>query len=150
MAIRRLPVIQQSTGDDADAAARPSWQWVVIGSGLLVTMWTPMVALVFALAGRVAGGGTGGARPAYLFVATFAVSAVAAGYLVARFGERTRLRHAVLVGLLAAVEICFVGLLGRAFRTGAEGVSALLVLSALSAAFCALGAWLQRRKKSTG
>jgi hypothetical protein len=146
MAIRRLPVIQQSTGDDAEAAARPSWQWVVIGSGLLVTMWTPMVALVFALAGNVSSGG--GAGPAYLFAATFAVSAVAAGYLVARFGERTRFRHAVLVGLLAASEICVVGLLGRAFRTGAEGVSALLLLSALAAAFCALGAWLHRRRKS--
>jgi predicted permease len=148
MAIRRLPVIQEPTGDDAEAAARPAWQWAVIGSGLLVTMWTPMVALVFALAGKLSGNGSSSAGPAYLFAATFALSAVAAGYLVARFGPRTRSRHAVIAGLLAAGEICFVGLLGRAFRSGAEGVSALLLLSALSAAFCALGAWLHRRRKS--
>jgi hypothetical protein len=145
MAMRRLPVIQEPTGEDAEAAVRPGWQWAVIGSGLLVTMWTPMVALVFALAGKVAGGSP---LPAFLFACTFAVSAVAAGYLVARFGPRARTRHAVAAGLLAAAEICFVGLLGRAFRTSTEGISALLLLSALSAAFCALGAWLHRRTKS--
>jgi hypothetical protein len=63
-------------------------------------------------------------------------------------GQRTQSRHAVFSGVLAAAEICLVGLLGRGFRTWIEGISALLLLSTLSAAFCALGAWLQRRKKS--
>jgi hypothetical protein len=150
MAIRRLPVIQEPTGDDADAAARPAWQWAVIGSGLLVTMWTPLMALALALAGKIWPAGSAGAVTglAYLLAGTFALSSVAAGYLVARFGQRTQSRHAILSGVLAAAEICLVGLLGRGFRTWIEGISALLLLSTLSAAFCALGAWLQRRKKS--
>lgn len=152
MAIRRLPVIQQPTGEDAEAAARPGWQWVLIGSGLLVTIWTPFVALALMLARKIAearAGGAPGAGVAALVIAgTFALSAVAAGYLVARFGQRTRPRHAVFSGLLASAEIWFLALLGGAFGSGLVGVSALLSLSALSAAFCALGAWLHRRKKS--
>jgi hypothetical protein len=94
------------------------------------------------------GDATGPGVAASLVAATFALSAVAAGYLVARFGPRTRLRHAIFSGLLASAEIWFLAWLGRAFGSGLLGVSVLLSLSALSAAFCALGAWLHRRKKS--
>jgi hypothetical protein len=153
MAVRRLPVIQTPTGDDAEAAARPSWQWVLIGSGLLVTIWTPSVALALMTARKIAearsGAAPGPGVAASLVAATFALSAVAAGYLVARFGQQTKLRHAVFAGLLAAGEIWFLALLGGAFNSGLVGASAFLSLSALSAAFCALGAWLHRRKKST-
>ena len=151
MAIRRLPVIQAPTGDDADAAARPGWQWVLIGSGLLVTIWTPFVALALLAARKIAAAGaaTGPGVAASLVAVTFALSAVAAGYLVARFGQRTQLRHGVFSGLLAAAEIWFLALLGGAFTSAMVGASAFLSLSALSSAFCALGAWLHRRKKST-
>ena len=152
MAVRRLPVIQQPTGDDAEAAARPSWQWVVIGSGLLVTIWTPSVSLALMLARKIsehAGRATGPGVAAGLVAITFALSAVAAGYLVARFGQRTQPRHAIFAGLLAAGEIWFLALLGGAFSSGLVGASAFLSLSVLSAAFCALGAWLHRRKKSS-
>ncbi len=151
MAMRRLPVIQEPTGDDAEAAARPGWQWVLIGSGLLVTIWTPFVTLALMLARKIAepsAGVTGPGVAASSVAATFALSAIAAGYLVARFGQRTRARHAVFAGLLAAGEIWFLALLGQAFSSGLVGASALLSLSAVSAAFCALGAWLHRRKKS--
>lgn len=153
MAIRRLPVIQEPTGDDAEAAARPSWQWVLIGSGLLVTIWTPFVALALMLAHKISqarGAVTGPGVAASLVALTFALSAVAAGYLVARFGQRTRSLHAVFAGLLAAGEVWFLALLGRAFSSGLVGASAFLTLSAVSAAFCALGAWLHRRRKSSG
>src|SRR5882724_1711752 len=109
MATRRLPVIQQSTGEDAEAAARPAWQWVLIGSGLLVTIWTPSVAVALAIARKIAAGrpdgaATGATVAAALAALTFALSSVAAGYLVARFGTRTALRHAMFSGLAAAVE----------------------------------------------
>ena len=117
MATRRLPVIQQQTGDDAEAAARPAWQWVLIGSGLLVTIWTPTVAVALAIARKISAARAGGpplgpAVAAGLVAATFALSSIAAGYLVARFGPRTQLRHALFAGLAAAAEIWLLAWLG--------------------------------------
>lgn len=152
MATRRLPVIQEPTGEDAEAAARPPWQWVLIGSGLLVTIWTPSVAIVLAIARAMASSLAQGIAPgpelaAALVGLTFALASLAAGYLVARFGVRTRPRHAVFSGLLAAAEIWLLALLGGAFSTVLLALSALLTLSALAAGFCALGPLLARRKK---
>jgi hypothetical protein len=141
MAARRLPVIQEPTGEDAEAAARPPWQWVLIGSGLLVTIWTPLVIVALAVARRL----TAPVVAPLLVAATFALASLAAGYLVARFGPRTRPRHAVFAGLLAALEIWLLALLGGAFHSALLAVSALLSLSGLGAAFCALGPPLARR-----
>jgi hypothetical protein len=152
MATRRLPVIQQPTGDDAEAAARPAWQWVLIGSGLLVTIWTPTVAIALALARKIAASRVGGpplgpTLAALLVAATFALSSIAAGYLVARFGPRTQLRHALFSGLVAAGEIWLLAMMGGAFTSGLVAGSALLSLSLLAGGFCVLGGWLRRRKK---
>jgi hypothetical protein len=148
MATRRLPVIQEPAGDDAEAAARPAWQWVLIGSGLLVTIWTPTVAVALAIARKVSAARAGSLGPAVaaaLVAATFALSSMAAGYLVARFGPRTRLRHALLAGLAAATEIWLLALLGGAFASGLVAISALLSLSLLASGFCVLGGWARRR-----
>jgi hypothetical protein len=53
----------------------------------------------------------------------------------------------VFSGLVAAAEIWVLALLGGAFPSALVAVSALLSLSALAAAFCALGPPLARRKK---
>lgn len=150
MAIRRLPVIQEPTGDDAEAAARPGWHWVLIGSGMLVTLFMPLALAALALArtepvvrrfGTVAAAGTAVA-------VTFALSAVLAGYWQARFGPRTQRRHAALAGLAGAVELWLLVLLSGGFQPAAQGVYTLFVLSAVGAGFCTLGAWLHRRNKS--
>jgi hypothetical protein len=52
MATRRLPVIQEPTGEDAEAAARPAWHWVLIGAGMLVSMFMPLALAALAL-GRI-------------------------------------------------------------------------------------------------
>lgn len=157
MATRRLPVIQEPAGEDAEAAARPPWQWVLIGSGLLVTIWTPFVALALAVARKISGPAAAGASEAVgagvaaaLVAGTFSLSALAAGYLVARFGPKTRLRHTWLAGLVAAGEIWVLAWMGGAFTTALVAVSALLSLALLAGAFSALGGWLRRRKKSPG
>lgn len=152
MATRRLPVIQEPTGDDAEAAARPAWQWVLIGSGLLVTIWTPSVAVALGIARKISMAQAGQPAPgaglaAVLVAVTFALAAAGAGFLVARFGPRSRLRHAVWAGLLGAAEIWLLALLGGAFTSGLEAGTALVSLSVLAAGFCAVGAWLARRKK---
>jgi hypothetical protein len=150
MAVRRLPVIQQVAGEDADAASRPAWQWILIGSGLLVTIWAPAVALTLLVARKFAGDDAPGAGLAGGLVAgSFALAALAAGYLVGRFGARTRLRHAVFAGLSAALEIWLIALLGAAFSSVLLAVSALVSLAALAGAFAAMGAWLSRRSSQT-
>jgi hypothetical protein len=147
MATRRLPVIQEPAGEDAEAAARPPWQWVLVGSGLLVTIWTPSVALCLAVARKISASGAVGPGVAALLVATtFGLASLAAGYLVARFGPRTRRRHALLAGLVAAGEIWVLALLGGAFTSSLVGASALFSLAALAGGFAGLGAWLRRRK----
>jgi hypothetical protein len=151
MATRRLPVIQEPTGDDAEAAARPAWHWVLIGSGMLVSLFMPLALAALAL-GRtglmvrwlgavVAAGGAAGIA--------FALAAALAGYLMARFGPRTQRRHAVFAGLAGAVELWALVLLSGGFQSVVLGVSTLFMLSAVGAAFCALGAWLRWRKKIT-
>lgn len=155
MATRRLPVIQEPTGEDAEAALRPAWQWVLIGSGLLVTMWTPLVLVALAVARKISAlrsptAPPGSALAASLVAATLALSALAAGYLVARFGSRARPRHAVFAGLASAAEIWFLALLGGAFSSGLLGATAFLSLSVLCAGFCGLGAWLRRGLRSIG
>ena len=150
MATRRLPVIQEPAGEDAEAAARPAWHWVLIGSGLLVTIWTPTVAVLLAIARKLTqGGAVGPSVAALLLAATFALSSLAAGYLVARFGQRTRPRHAVYAGLLAATEIWVLAALGGAFSSVLLAVTTLLSLAALAAGFCAIGPPLARRGRRT-
>jgi hypothetical protein len=153
MASRRLPVIQEPVGEDAEAAARPAWQWVLIGSGLLVTIWTPTVGVVIAVARRLAAARPGapalGSGIAALLVGTtFALAAVAAGYLVARFGRRAQLRHTFLAGLSASLEIWGLAWIGGAFDSALVAINALLMLSLLGAGFCGLGGRLGRRKKT--
>lgn len=151
MATRRLPVIQEPAGEDAEAAARPPWQWVLIGSGLLVTIWTPSVAVSLAIARKISelrgNAALGPSVAAGLVALSFALAALAAGYLVARFGPRTLLRHATFAGLAAAAEIWVLALMGGAFNGAVVAISALLSLSVLAGAFCVLGAWLRRRRK---
>ena len=145
MASRRLPVIQEPAGEDAEAAARPPWQWVLIGSGLLVSIWTPLAFLALPVAQKLGGGSS---LLAGLAASSFALSGLAAGYLVGRFGLRARTKHVVLSGLLAAAEIWLLALMGGAIRSPLVGVSVFLSLAVLGGGSSALGSWLSRRKKS--
>jgi hypothetical protein len=141
MAQRRLPVIQEPTGEDAEAAARPHWHWVLIGAGFWVTAWTPLAWLLFR---KIPGLGV--MTGALVWAASFALAAFGAGYLVARFGPRTRIRHAALAGATASAGIWLMAAAAGGFATALLAVSSLLALSSVNTGFAALGAWLQRRK----
>ena len=150
MATRRLPVIQEPTGEDAEAAARPAWHWVLIGSGMLVSMFMPLAlaslalgrigAVVRWLGAVVAAGVAAGVA--------LALAAALAGYLMARFGPRAQLRHAPFAGLAGAVALWALVLLAGGFQAAFLAASTLFMLSAVGATFCALGAWLRWRKKA--
>jgi hypothetical protein len=130
--MRRLPVLQETESDDALAASRPRWQWTLIGAGLTVTLWVPLVLLttpiVVALAVRVFGpspsseaspgrgaGQHGDALAAALAaLSMFAVAAFVAGSLVGRFGGRSGMREAAVgAGLAAAIAAGLSLLVGR-------------------------------------
>jgi hypothetical protein len=150
MATRRLPVIQQPTGEDAEAAARPAWHWVLIGSGMLVTAFMPLALAALALARTgpvVRSLGAVGAAGIAVGV-TFALAAATAGYLLARFGPRTQPRHAAFAGLAGAFELWVLVLLSGGFQPASQGVATLFMLCAVGAAFCTLGAWLARRSRN--
>jgi hypothetical protein len=150
MATRRLTVIQEPTGEDALAASRPAWHWVLIGSGLLVSLFLPLALAALAL-GRtgVVVRSLGAVTAAGLAAgAAFALASALAGYLMARFGPRTRRRHAVFAGLSGAAGLWCLVLFSGGFQAVFLAVSTLFMLAALGAAFCVLGARLHRRKKS--
>lgn len=146
MAARRLPVIQEPSGEDAEAAARPAWHWVLIGSGLLVTIWTPSVVVALAVARKISVAETARATlAAVLVAASLALASAAAGYLVGRFGRRARGRHAAGSGALAALEIWLIALFGGALTSPLLGLSVLLSVTILTAGFSALGSFFGRR-----
>ena len=142
MATRRLPVIQEPAGEDAEAAARPHWQWVLIGAGLLVTTWTPLAFVV--LRKIPAFGPVGGALA---WAGSFAVAAFVAGYLVARFGPRTRPRHAALSGATGALGMWLMAAAAGGFSSVLLAACSLAALAAVNSAFAASGAWFSRRKR---
>ena len=151
MATRRLPVIQEPTGEDGEAAARPAWHWVLIGSGMIVSMFMPLSLAALALGrtgivdrwlGAVLAAGVAAG-------AALGLASGLAGYLMARFGPRTRGRHAALAGLAGAAVLWGLVLLGGGFQAAFLAISTLFMLSAVGATFCALGAWLRWRKKTS-
>jgi hypothetical protein len=112
-------------------------------------MFMPLALALLALArtgpavralGAVAAAGTAAG-------AAFALAGGIAGYLIARFGLRSRARHAAFAGLLGAFELWALVLLSGGFQAAFLGASTLLMLGAVGAAFCALGAWLNRRPR---
>src|SRR3954469_24188774 len=75
--VRRLPVLQNQDTDDAAAARRPRWQWVLIGAGLVITLFLPLSWIGVWLGAWLSGAasrGAGGAIPIVLGVLPVAFS----------------------------------------------------------------------------
>jgi hypothetical protein len=152
MAVRRLPVLQTSTL--AEEPTRPSWHWIVIGAGFVITMWLPLTMIAVWVAPRLAAwlmpNGRSGAVAALAvapIVLALALASLGGGALVARFGTGASRRHTVAAGVLAAtIAWC----LALALGTLGEWVVAAAswgATAAIAAAFCVLGGWLATRKR---
>jgi hypothetical protein len=120
--IRRLPVLQDASTSDED---RPAWHWTVIGLVFVFSMWAPLAMLASWAGERVVRRLLGDLPPEELglrladanssdrfwlwFVLTaapvlaYALSCVAAGALVGRFGAKAGPKEAAIAGLLAAL-----------------------------------------------
>ena len=166
--MRRLPVIQQAASDDAAAAARPRWHWLLIGAGLTTTIWVPLsvaaAPLGTAIAARamglarddvVSGAAALSARDRMVLAAlsaaplliSFATASGLAGMLVGRFGGHAGRREAALGGILAAA---FAGIVGAVGGSGLPPLGMLLAggaLAGVGALFGFLGAGFGVRKR---
>lgn len=151
--VRRLPVVQNRTPEDVEAAERPRSQWVAIGAGLTLSIWIPLALCALPL-GRVltarlappgdeaAGAGTralivlGLAGPQLV---AFAIAALSGGALVGRFGGLAKTRDAALGGMLGALSAVTLAALSGALRPWLVAIATALVLGVVGGFFGALG-----------
>lgn len=142
--VRRLPVVQTPASEDADAEARPAWQWVSIGAALLVVLFLPLSTVGLWVGTRLAPE-AGAGRGALLSVAlpvfcAYAVAALSAGAFVGRFGRRAGPRHRALSGGLGGALILLLAGLGGALTPWTVAFGATVVLIGAGAGFALLGA----------
>jgi len=145
--VRRLPVLQNQDTDDAAAARRPRWHWVLIGAGFVITLFLPLSLLGVWLGTwlshalpRTAAGTTQvvfGAGPVAL---SFLISCAAAGSLVGRFGGRAKAREAALSGSLGGFLGWGLAALGGSLTPWLVALSSFVVLVGLGAGAAFLGA----------
>jgi hypothetical protein len=141
-----LPVIQTPAGEDAEAAERPAWQWLLIGAGFVLAVFVPLALLAaplgVALSRRVsAGPALSAALAGAPVLGAFLLAAFAAGAVVGRFGLRAKRHIAALSGALGASVLLGLVLL----RGGFGGVGALLLVSFVLLGSGAALAWLGAR-----
>ena len=147
--MRRLPVLQNQDTDDAAAARRPRWQWVLIGAGLVITLFLPlswMGVWLGAWLSRVASRGASGATPIVLGVVpvalSFLIASGGAGALVGRFGGRAKAREAALSGSLGGLIGWGLAALGGSLSPWLVALASLAVLVTFGAGAAFLGARL--------
>ncbi|HEY0467106.1 MAG TPA: hypothetical protein VGC79_23055 [Polyangiaceae bacterium] len=150
--MRRLPVLQNQDTDDAAAARRPRWQWVLIGAGLVITLFLPLSWLgvwLGAWLSRVAAGDASGANRALPIVLgvtpvalSFLIACAGAGALVGRFGGKAKTREAALSGSLGALIGWGLAALGGSLSPWLVAVASLAVLVTFGAGAAFVGARL--------
>lgn len=147
--VRRLPVLQNQDTDDAAAARRPRWQWVLIGAGFVVTLFLPLSWIGVRVSIWLSLGplrGASGTAPIVLGVApvalSFLIACGGAGALVGRFGGKAKAREAALSGSLGALLGWGLAALGGALSPWLVAVVSLAVLLTLGAGAAFVGAWL--------
>jgi len=153
---RRLPVVQ--TGEPAEEP-RPAWHWVGFGAVAIFIVWLPLAYLAEALGRRLTAGILGPAGESHFselsrserlaVLARIAVpqgfalvlAAMAGGFLVTRFGQKTTPRDAAFAGLS-------VGALALGLTFAQAGFSlAGLVVPVVATGAAAAGGALGRRKR---
>jgi hypothetical protein len=147
-----LPVIQTPAGEDAEAAQRPAWQWLLIGAGFVLAVFVPLALLAaplgVALARRiVAGPPLSAVLAGAPVLAAFLLAAWAAGAVVGRFGLRAKRPTAALSGALGGSVLLGLVLLRGGFGGLAALISVSLVLLGSGAGLAWLGAGFGLRRR---
>jgi len=152
--VRRLTVLQNQDTDDAAAARRPRWQWVLIGAGFVVTLFLPLAVVgvwLGAVLSRALPLGASGALRVVLGVVPVALSfltaCAGAGAAVGRFGGRAKAREAALSGALGALAGWGLAALGGSLTPLVVALTSLVVLVSTGAAAAFLGAHITLPKR---
>ncbi len=107
---RRLPVLKDPPGEDADTPPRPPWQWVGFGALGIFVVWLPLAWATTLVVLRLGGPEAPAVTQAVLFAASLVLAAMAGGYLVGRWGTRgVGVREAALSGLAAGIIAATMG-----------------------------------------
>jgi hypothetical protein len=151
--VRRLPVLQTPVGDDAEAEARPAWQWVVIGAGLVLVLFLPLAILAGWVASRLAtrfppGGALAALAGALPIALAHGLAAASAGAFIGRFGRRAGTRSVLLAGGLGGAATLVLAALGGALSPWTVALGAGTVLIGGGCIFALLGARFGRRKRA--
>ncbi len=147
--VRRLTVLQNQDTDDAAAARRPRWQWILIGAGLVLTLFLPLSLLGVWLGSalsqtalRQQSGATRIVLGALPVAVSFFGACAGAGALVGRFGGKAKAREAALSGALGAFGAWALAALGGSLSPVVVALSALVVMMAFGAGAAFAGARL--------
>jgi len=150
--VRRLPVVQNQDTDDALAASRPRWHWILIGAGFVITLFLPLSQLGVWLGqglSRVSGSRAVRVGLGALPVAcSFLLACGLAGALVGRFGGRAKAREAALSGALGAFTGWGIAALGGALTPRLVALISLFVLVSCGAGAAFIGARLGLARRS--
>jgi len=152
--VRRLTVLQNQDTDDAAAARRPRWQWVLIGAGFVITLFLPLSLLGVGLGTLLSHAVRSDERSATRIVlgtlpvaSSFLIACTGAGALVGRFGGRAKARSAALSGALGAFGAWGLAALGGSLSPWIVALCALFVLVTLGAFAAFVGARLTLAKR---
>ena len=152
--VRRLTVLQNQDTDDAAAARRPRWQWVLIGAGFVITLFLPLSLLGVWLGTRLSHAiPPGSDRTSQIVLGagpvacSFLLASGGAGALVGRFGGKAKAREAALSGALGASIGWGLAALGGSLTPWVVALASLavLVVSGAGAAFVGARIALARR-----
>jgi len=146
--VRRLPVLQNPDTDDAAAARRPRWHWVLIGAGFVITLFLPLSQLgvwVGSSLTRNAEGTVGTARivlGAGPVAFSFLLACGLAGTLVGRFGGKSQAPEAALSGVIGSALVWALAAVGGALTPWPVAVFSLVVLVVFGGGAAFVGARL--------
>lgn len=150
---RRLPVVQPPGAEPEDP--RPPWHWVGFGAVAIFVVWLPLAYVAEAVGRRLTAQRLGGgethlaelsradrlavlARIAVPQALALVLAGLAGGFLVTRFGNKTRRRDAAFSGL--AVGLLALGLTYSQVGFSLAGVIVPLVATGAAAVGGAIGA----------
>jgi hypothetical protein len=150
--VRRLPVVQNKDAADAAAEARPPWHWVLIGAGLVFTIWIPLAMAALWVGRALVSSFEPGPLLGAVFVlipviSSFSLACLSGGALVGRFGGRAAAREAALAAVLAAFAAWIVALASGALSPLSLAATTALVLPASAGLLGWLGGRIGVRRR---
>lgn len=151
--VRRLPVLQSSSSDDA--TQRPRWHYLIIGAGFTITLWLPLAVVAMWAGSRLAlwvfdvpneaalpaAVGTASAAQkswaaalqALPLMLSFFLACFGSAVLVGRFGGKAGVREATGGNLIGSAVV--LGLAAMAGEVPLAVAAAAGVFLAVSSAF---------------